>query len=46
MVINYKIEIRESMYFVMNFDRRIMAAGPAGRFFKRILDNLESATIL
>lgn len=34
-----------SFYLTMNFDRRIMAGAPAGRFFKRMTDLLENMEI-
>jgi pyruvate/2-oxoglutarate dehydrogenase complex dihydrolipoamide acyltransferase (E2) component len=41
-----KLEIVPSFYLTMNFDRRVMAGGPAARLFNRIVELLENPAAL
>jgi hypothetical protein len=40
---NGQVTVRPTFFFVLNFDRRIMAGAQAAKFFKRITDLLENA---
>ncbi len=42
---NGQVVVRTTFNLTLNFDRRIMAGAQAARFFKRIVDILENATI-
>lgn len=42
---NNEIVVKICFDFVLNFDRRVMAGAPAAKFFRRIVDLLESASV-
>ena len=43
MVVEGAVVVRPTMMLIMSFDRRLMAGGPAARFFNAVAQSLQNA---